>query len=224
MRRIGFALLALVAACLSAGAQTLSAPDFQTQAVDNNSTKAATTAFTLGQAANSSPVVNGVAAAGTSTRFSRSDHAHPTDPTRAAAATTISTSGSLGGGGDLSANRTLTFAGDGAPTTYTPTVGHGGTAPTAENITGSWYKQVADKLYIVGINYTITTLGSPTGFLSFTLPLSLTAAVNGACAVTTSNLTNGGVAEFLTSNGLVLFQPAAYAAQSYYITCTIPVN
>lgn len=53
---------------------------------DNNSTKLATTAFVLGQAATANPVVNGTAAAGSSTRFSRGDHVHPTDTSRAALA------------------------------------------------------------------------------------------------------------------------------------------
>lgn len=76
-------VLALLALASPAFAQSLPAPDFQTQAADNNTTKAATTAFTLGQASNSSPLVNGAVAAGTSTRFSRSDHVHPIDTSRA---------------------------------------------------------------------------------------------------------------------------------------------
>jgi hypothetical protein len=52
-------------------------------AADTNTTQLATTAFVVGQAGTSSPVVNGTAAAGTSLRYSRQDHVHPTDTTRA---------------------------------------------------------------------------------------------------------------------------------------------
>ncbi len=59
---------------------TASAP---TAAVDTNSTQLATTAFVLNQAGDTSPIVNGTAAAGTSERYSRANHVHPTDTSRA---------------------------------------------------------------------------------------------------------------------------------------------
>jgi hypothetical protein len=54
-----------------------------TAAVDTNTTQFATTAFVLGQAASATPLIDGSAAVGTSTRFARGDHVHPTDTTRA---------------------------------------------------------------------------------------------------------------------------------------------
>jgi hypothetical protein len=54
-----------------------------TAAVDTNTTQIATTAFVLGQASASNPVVNGTVAIGTSTRYARADHVHPTDTSRA---------------------------------------------------------------------------------------------------------------------------------------------
>jgi hypothetical protein len=54
-----------------------------TQATDNNTTNIATTAFVVGQASAVSPLINGTAAVGTSLRYSRQDHVHPTDTTRA---------------------------------------------------------------------------------------------------------------------------------------------
>jgi hypothetical protein len=53
-----------------------------TAAVDTNTTQFATTAFVLGQAAGATPLIDGSAAVGTSTRFARADHVHPTDTTR----------------------------------------------------------------------------------------------------------------------------------------------
>jgi hypothetical protein len=58
-------------------------PTVPTAAVDTNTTQAASTAFVLGQAGSTAPVINGTAAAGTSLRYSRQDHVHPTDTTRA---------------------------------------------------------------------------------------------------------------------------------------------
>jgi hypothetical protein len=55
-----------------------------TAAVDTNTTQIATTAFVVGQAGSATPLVNGTAAVGTSLRYARQDHVHPTDTTRAA--------------------------------------------------------------------------------------------------------------------------------------------
>lgn len=80
----------------SAGAATiyapLASPTFTgtpaapTAAVDTNTTQLATTAFVLAQAAAATPLIDGGAAVGTSTRYARADHVHPTDTTRSAVA------------------------------------------------------------------------------------------------------------------------------------------
>ena len=54
-----------------------------TVAADTNSTALATTAYVVGQAGSATPLVNGTAAVGTSLRYARQDHVHPTDTTRA---------------------------------------------------------------------------------------------------------------------------------------------
>lgn len=58
-------------------------PTAPTAPVDTNTTQLATTAFVLGQAGTASPLMDGVATAGTSYRYSRQDHRHPTDTSRA---------------------------------------------------------------------------------------------------------------------------------------------
>lgn len=58
-------------------------PAAPTANADQNDTQIATTAFVLGQASSTNPVANGTAAPGTSTRYARADHVHPTDTTRA---------------------------------------------------------------------------------------------------------------------------------------------
>ena len=61
-----------------------------TAAVDTNSVALATTAYVVGQAGSATPLVNGTAAVGTSLRFARQDHVHPTDTTRLATANNLS--------------------------------------------------------------------------------------------------------------------------------------
>lgn len=58
-------------------------PAAPTAAVDTNTTQIATTAYVIGQAASATPLIDGTASVGTSTRFARGDHVHPTDTTRA---------------------------------------------------------------------------------------------------------------------------------------------
>ena len=54
-----------------------------TPATDNNSTNIATTAYVVGQASATAPVMDGTAAVGTSLRYARQDHVHPSDTSRA---------------------------------------------------------------------------------------------------------------------------------------------
>jgi hypothetical protein len=57
-----------------------------TAAADTNSVALATTAYVVGQAGSATPIVDGTAAVGTSLRYARQDHVHPTDTSRAALA------------------------------------------------------------------------------------------------------------------------------------------
>jgi len=52
-------------------------PTADTAAVDTNSTQLATTAFVVGQASAATPLIDGTAAAGTSLKYARGDHVHP---------------------------------------------------------------------------------------------------------------------------------------------------
>jgi hypothetical protein len=67
----------------------LSSPTFTgtpvapTATTNTNTTQIATTAFVVGQAGTTNPLVNGTVAVGTSLLYSRQDHVHPTDTTRA---------------------------------------------------------------------------------------------------------------------------------------------
>ena len=71
------------------GAAPLASPSFTgiptapTAEDGTNTTQVATTAFVTNQAASTIPVADGTAAVGTSQRYARADHVHPTDTTRA---------------------------------------------------------------------------------------------------------------------------------------------
>jgi hypothetical protein len=66
------------------GKAALSSPTFTgtpaapTAAVDTNTTQIATTAFVVAQAGTATPIIEGTGAAGTSLRYAREDHVHPT--------------------------------------------------------------------------------------------------------------------------------------------------
>jgi len=63
---------------------SLTGTPLSTTAVANtNTTQIATTAFVVGQAGSATPLVDGTAAVGTSLRYARQDHVHPTDTSRA---------------------------------------------------------------------------------------------------------------------------------------------
>lgn len=92
-------------------------PTVPTAAVDTNTTQAASTAFVIGQAGSLAPVINGTAAVGTSKRYSREDHVHPTDTSRLAVSAAASTYLPLAGG-----TVSGTLAIDGAAATPRPIV------------------------------------------------------------------------------------------------------
>ena len=66
----------------------LTSPNFSgtststTAAIDTNSTQIATTAFVVGQASATNPLMNGIVAIGTSLRYARQDHVHPSDTSK----------------------------------------------------------------------------------------------------------------------------------------------
>ena len=63
----------------AAGAQTVRV---NTAVADTNSTIAASTAFVVGQASSTAPVMDGTAAVGTSMKYARANHVHPSDTTK----------------------------------------------------------------------------------------------------------------------------------------------
>jgi hypothetical protein len=68
---------------LSASPTFTGTPLSTTAAADTNTTQIATTEFVLGQVGTSNPTMNGALAVGTSLKYSRQDHVHPIDTSRA---------------------------------------------------------------------------------------------------------------------------------------------
>jgi microcystin-dependent protein len=68
---------------LSASPTFTGTPLSTTAAADTDTTQVATTAYVIGQASSTAPVIDGVATVGASLRYARADHIHPTDTSRA---------------------------------------------------------------------------------------------------------------------------------------------
>lgn len=66
-----------------------------TAAQDTNTPQIATTAFVIGQASGTTPLMDSVATIGSSLRYARGDHIHPTDTSRAPTAFTQSGTGAV---------------------------------------------------------------------------------------------------------------------------------
>lgn len=58
-------------------------PQAPSAAADTNTVQLATTAYVVGQASSTNPTMNGTVTIGTSLRYARADHVHPTDTSRA---------------------------------------------------------------------------------------------------------------------------------------------
>lgn len=113
------------------GAVTLTAGGTSTTAAaDTNTTAIATTAFVAGQASAANPLVNGTVAVGTSLRYSRQDHVHPIDTSRAPLASpTFTGTVTIPSGASISGYAPL------ASPSFTGTVGFAGDV----NFTGTGY-------------------------------------------------------------------------------------
>ena len=143
-------------------------------AVDSNTTQFATTAFVVGQASAVNPLMNGSVAIGTSLRYSRQDHVHPSDTSRVAkAGDTMS--------GALVINSNLTVAGITILGNVTPDVNQ-------QNFTviDTTTKKVADsglKYHVYGSEYQLASDLTSTSTNSLTPVNKLT--------MTTTNLPAG---------------------------------
>lgn len=131
-------------------------PTTPTAAADTNTTQIASTAFVLGQASSVSPLMNGTAAAGTSPRYSRQDHVHPTDTSRAPLASPV-------------------FTGD--PQAPTAASGDNDTSLATTAFVQAALGGVLSKSVAGGANVTLTAVEAGNGILVFTGALTANIAV-----------------------------------------------
>ena len=138
-------------------------PTAPTPAVNDNSTKLATTAYVQGQGGAATPLMNGTAAVGTGTKWSREDHVHPTDTSRAPTASPSFTGATTIGG-------TLLLTGVGSPTAlaantnnWSPT-GLGSdtvfriSASTPVNLTGITAQSAGTEITLINVGTKTITL------------------------------------------------------------------
>lgn len=182
-------------------------PAAPTAAADTNTTQLATTAFVVAQASSTTPAANGTAAVGTSLRYARADHVHPSDTSLAPLASPtftgkVTTAASAIGGagfraphgaapttpvnGDIWTTTTGLFAYINGATIQTaplasPTFTGTPAAPTAAVDTNT--TQVATTAYVVGQGYlksaTASSTYAPLASPALTgTPTAPTAAVN----------------------------------------------
>jgi len=160
-------------------------PAAPTAAVDTNTTQLATTAFVLAQASASgdgTPAMDGTAARGTSTHFTRADHVHPTDTSRAPltspAFTGTPTAPTVSSATDSSTKLATTAFVQAALVAYT--------APISNDGSGHYW---------IGGSSAIQVLVQNSSFVSATLSVNGLFAVNGAgqCQIINNEAYNSDV-------------------------------
>jgi hypothetical protein len=186
------------------------APTAPTPAVDDNTTKIATTAYVVGQASaagDGTPAMDGTAVRGASTHFARADHVHPTDTTRAPLAspafTGVPTTASTPTAGDSSTKLATTAfvggaiagAGIAAPSTTTPAMDGVGAAGTATAYSRGDHVHPSDTTKAPLASPTFTgTPAAPTPAANDNTALLATTAFVAGQAANANPLMNGSVA------------------------------
>jgi len=181
---IGTTLSVTGAATLSGGGTTTTA------ATDNNSTAIASTAFVVGQASATAPGMSGTATVGTSLRYSRQDHVHPTDTSRAPLASpTFTGSVTIPAGASISGYAPLANPSFTGTVNFAGNVGFGGVTPVAKfDLSGNYSQNVVSVAALnidcsagnyftktISANSTFTVSNVPSSrSYSFTLELTYT--------------------------------------------------
>jgi hypothetical protein len=147
-------------------------PAAPTAAVDTNTTQLATTAYVVAQASAATPLVDGTAAVGTSLRYARADHVHPTDTTRAAlnspsftgtpSLPTGTTAVTQTAGNNTTAVATTAFVTAAVPAfaSLTEARQFSNTTKVLSPSLAMWSMLSADIIYIQRSNFTVTNVGS----------------------------------------------------------------
>jgi hypothetical protein len=144
-------------------------PTAPTATADQNDTAIATTAFVIGQAASATPEADGTAAAGTSVKYARADHVHPTDTTLAPKASpTFTGTVTVGASGIAFTDGTQTKQG-------VPSLTEIKAAITANATTSTLPQALTyrDSLTAIGGVYTVTIDADTTNSITFPIGTSI---------------------------------------------------
>jgi hypothetical protein len=176
-----------------------------TAAADTNTTQIATTAFVLGQASSTNPLALGTVAVGTSLRYARADHVHPTTGLGLTSGTLAqfasTTSAQLAGViSDETGSGALVFAT--SPSLTTPNIGAAsGTSLTLTGdlaVNGGDITTTATTFNLIDTNATTVnfagaattlTIGATTGTLRIENPTITTSVTSGTLALFNTGLT-----------------------------------
>lgn len=180
-------------------------PTCATAAVDTSTTQLASTAFVTNQASDDNPLINGTAAPGTSKRYSRKDHVHPTDTTRAPLA-----SPNFTGTPQISGVNILTDTG--AWTAYTPSYSPITGTFTSASAAGR-YKQIGKTVHF-HVTFTITTLGTAST-VAVDLTLPVTPQADGFVFIGRENAVTGDLFVGRILSGFLRFNGSVASAASY---------
>jgi hypothetical protein len=181
----------------------LSSPNFTgeptapTATADQNDTAIATTAFVVGQAASATPQADGTATAGTSLKYARADHVHPTDTTLAPKASpTFTGTVTVGANGIAFSDGTQTL--QGVPS-LTPIK-----AAITANATTSTLSQALtyrDALTPIGGAFSITVDADTTN--SITFPIGTTLNFYQSVGAGGASIVAGASVDLLYTPGLI---------------------
>ena len=190
-----------------------------TAAVNTNTTQIATTAFVLGQASSTTPLIDGTAAVGTGTTYARADHVHPTDTTRAPAAgsTSVTTLGTVTTGTWNATAIGTTYGGTGLTSLGSANqvlgVNAGATGMEYKTVTAGTGVTIGNTAGVLTINATGSG-GTVTG-VTATSPV---ASSGGTAPVISMAQATAGASGYLASGDWSIFNAKSPAAGSTSIT------
>jgi hypothetical protein len=180
-----------------AGPSFTGTPVAPTASADQNDTQIATTAFVIGQAASDDPLINGTAAAGTSVKFARADHVHPTDTTLAPKASpTFTGTVTVGANGIVFADGAQTKQGTPSLTEIKPAITANATTSTLPS--ALTYR---DALVAIGGAFTVTIDADTTN--SITFPIGTTLNFYQSVGAGGASIVAGASVTLLRTPGLV---------------------
>jgi hypothetical protein len=196
-------------------------PTTPTATAGTNTTQIASTAFVIANGgalpSSATPLMDGTAAVGTGTTYTRADHVHPTDTSRAAKGANSDITSLTGITTPLSVAQGGTGDTGTAWTPYTPTVTAGSGTFTAVSASGR-YKQLGKTIFL-SLSITVTTNGTAGGNVIVSLPATNKGLFAGQGR---ENAVTGNMLQFVATGvasglGVIFTYNNSYPAASGYL-------